>query len=278
MSAALAALIVLTTPSAARADIIFDGRWRTPGLNSWDWLLNLEPGNRNKLTFVKSPRRRRSGYAADLRVGGNARSQRIEFLEANLFPAAEGKDHWWAWSLRIPSGSVVPSTVFVTQMNSDFNGTYCSIPRGGASNNLRLWNPVAGRPADRWYWTITGGNGSCRIRQIRIPKLRVVRNRWIDFLCRFRWSSTPHGLSKCSYRMQPRKAWRRAFRDHGPNLVSSPSAEGNLRVEQGLYKAAARPYVHLLQGGLVVADTRVQAARAAFGRVTPRGATRSVAR
>jgi len=264
-AAALAALVLASAAPAAFADVVFDGRWRTPGLNRWDGVLTLKAGNRNKLDYVTSPRRRASGYAADLRVGGNAASERIEFLEADLLPTAEGKDQWWAWSFYIASDSALPDIAFVTQINSKFNGTYCSAARGGASNGLRMMNPVAGRPADRWYWTITGGSGTCRIEQIRIPRLGVVRNRWIDFLCHFRWSSTAAGRSSCSYRVQPHRAWRRAFDHVGANLVSAPNFAGNLRVSQGLYKAEAPPYVHVVQGGLVVADRRAEAAQAAFG-------------
>lgn len=270
---ALAALVLLAAAPAATADLVFDGRWRSPGVNDWDGVLQLKPGNRNKLRYVKEPRRRGRGYAADLRVGGNAASERIEFQETNLFSAAEGKDHWWAWSFRIARDSAIPDIAFVTQINSKFNDAYCSVQRGGASNSLRMMNAVRGRPSDRWYWTITGGNGSCRITQIRIPGLRVIKSRWIDFSCHFRWSSTPSGLSRCLYRVQPRRAWRRAFENAGPNLVRSPAFDGNLRISQGLYKAEAAPYVHLTLGGLVVADTRAEAERAAFGRGPPAAAT-----
>jgi hypothetical protein len=263
-AAALAALVLAAAAPAASADVVFDGRWHMHGLNRWDQVLTLKPGNRNKLGYVTAPRRRASGYAADLRVGGNAASERIEFVKANLVPAAEGKDQWWAWSFYIPSDSAIPSIAFVTQINSRFNGTYCSVARGGASNGLRMMNPVARHPADRWYWTITGGSGTCHIDQIRIPGLRVVKNRWIDFLCHFKWSSTAAGRSTCSYRVEPDRAWRRAFDRVGANLVSAPDFDGNLSVSQGLYKAEAPPYVHVVQGGLVVADGRAEAARAAF--------------
>jgi hypothetical protein len=265
LAATLVALALLGVASPAHAEIVFDGRWRTPDVNRWDEAVSLKPGNRNELRYVKSPRRRRRGYAADLRVGGTAASERIEFVKANLFPAAEGREHWWAWSFYVASGSVIPDAAVVTQIHSKFNAAYCSVPRGGASNGLRMMNPVAGRRADRWYWTITGGRGRCRITQIRIPGLAVVKRRWIDFSCRFKWSSTPAGISRCFYRVQPQVAWRPAFDDVGPNLVSSPSVAGNLSVEQGLYKGEASPYVRLVQGGLVVADTRAEAERAAFG-------------
>jgi hypothetical protein len=278
ISAAIAAVVVLAVAPAASADLVFDGRWRSPGANGWDGVLQLKPGNRNKLRYVMEPGRRGRGYAADLRVGGNAASERIEFQKTNLFSAAEGKDHWWAWSFRIARDSAIPGIAFVTQINSKFNDAYCSVQRGGASNSLRMMNAVPGRPSDRWYWTITGGNGSCRITQIRIPGLRVVKNRWIDFSCRFRWSSTPSGLSKCFYRVQPHRAWKRAFEDVGPNLVRSPAFDGNLRISQGVYKAEARPYVHLILGGLVVADTRAEAELAAFGRGTPAAATTRASR
>jgi Polysaccharide lyase len=265
LAATLAALVLFSAAPAASADVVFDGRWHTPGLNDWDGVLTLKAGNRNRLGYVTAPRRRTGGYAADLLVGGNAASERIEFLEANMIPDAEGTAQWWAWSFYIPSDSAIPSIAFVTQTNSKFNGIYCSVARGGASNGLRMMSPARGRPADRWYWTITGGRGSCRIKQIRIPGLRVVKDRWIDFLCHFRWSSSAAGRSNCSYRVHPQRAWRRAFDDAGPNLVSAPEEDGNLRVAQGLYKAEAPPYVHVVQGGLVVADTRTEAAQAAFG-------------
>jgi polysaccharide lyase-like protein len=268
ISAAITALVLLAAAPAADAGLVFDGRWQSPGVNNWDGVLTLKPGNRNKLRYVKAPRRRGWGYAADLRVGGNAASERIEFQE-NLFPNAEGQDHWWAWSFRIARDSTIPSIAFLTQMYSRFNGTYCSIPRGGASNSLRMMNPVRGRRSDRWYWTITGGNGRCRITHVRIPGLRVVKERWIDFTCHLRWSSTPAGLSKCYYRVQPRKAWRRAFKDVGPNLVTAAAADAGLSLSQGLYKAEARPYVHVTLGGLVIADTRAEAQRAAFSRKRP---------
>jgi hypothetical protein len=263
--AALVGALVLAPPSAARAALVFDGRWVKPGLNHWDQVVNLKPGNRNRLTFVTQPRRRASGYAADLLVGGNAESERIEFLKADLFSHAEGKAGWWAWSFLIRADSTLPDAVVVTQINSKFNGDYCSVAAGGAANGLRMVNPVAGHRADRWYWAITGGKGACRIKQIRIPGLRVVKGRWIDFLCYFKWSSGPTGVSSCSYRAQPRQAWRRAFAVGGANLVSSPSFAGNLRIEQGLYKGESAPYVHIVQGGLVVARTRDDAVRAAFG-------------
>jgi Polysaccharide lyase len=271
-AAAVLALAAIPAP-AASADVVFDGRWSTPGVNHWDQVLELKPGNGNRLRFVTDPRRRSAGYAADLRVGGNDRSERIEFQKGNLLPSAEGTDQWWAWSFYIARDSAIPSVAFLTQANSRFNGTYCSISRGGASNSLRMMSPDRRRRADRWYWTAAGGRGSCKIAQLRIPGLRVVKHRWIDFLCHFRWSSTASGRSTCGYRVQPRRGWRRAFDYRGPNLVSSPDADGNLRIAQGVYKAEAPPYVHVIQGGLVIADTRAEAANAAFGNARPPNAS-----
>ena len=262
--AAIAALAMLVVPGTAQGRVVFDGRWSAPGRDHWDAVVSLKPGNRNVLRYVTSPRRRSQGYAADLRVGGSSAAERIEFWRSNLIPDAEGTSQWWAWSVYVPSDRPVPRAVVVLQIASKFNARYCSIARGGASTGLRMTNPVAGRPADRWFWTVTGGRGRCRIRQARIRALPVVTDRWIDFACHFTWSSTAAGRSKCSYRVRPAKAWTLAFSDVGPNLVSAPAAPGNLSIQHGLYKSEARSYAHLVDGGLVVADTAAQATRAAF--------------
>jgi polysaccharide lyase-like protein len=255
---------LLSLPVTARADLVFDGRWAKPGLAHWDMTIFQKSGNRNQLDYTVSPRRRRAGYSASLLVGGNAQSERIVFLK-QVFKDAEGKDDWWAWSVYIPSGSEIPNTVYAVSLFSGYNGPICGLR--GPANSLYMTNPDPSRPADRWRYIVTGGKNTCSVRYADVRGLRVVKDRWIDFVCRFRWSSAPGatGLSRCYYRVQPARGWRLGFNVVGPNLVSSVEYPGALRVHYGLYKGEARPYVHIDLGGLVVADTRRQAEGAAFG-------------
>jgi hypothetical protein len=230
-----------------------------------------KPGNRNKLRYVVSPRRRRAGYSASLLVGGNAQSERIVFLK-QVFKDAEGKDDWWAWSVYIPSGSEIPNMVYAVSLFSGDNWPICGLR--GPANSLYMTNPDPSRPADRWRYILTGGKNTCSVRYADVRGLRVVKDRWIDFLCHFRWSSAPGGtgLSRCYHRVDPTRGWRLGFNVVGPNLVSGPKYPGSLRVHYGLYKGEARPYVHFDLGGLVVADTRTEAEQAAFGSAQPSAA------
>jgi hypothetical protein len=270
VSATVVALALLAAAPAARADVVFDGRWHTRGLNAWDARVSDEPGNRNKLAFVRSPRRRRSGYSADLKVGGNAASERINFVESPLFADAEGRDNWYAWSTYLPADANLPggrlsSQVDIASFFSKFNADYCDPSRGGAASTLFLYSDGRSRRSNAWRFKITGGNGSCTVRTHDIRRLGVPKEKWIDFLCHFRWSAVAGtALSKCYWRVQPRKRWRLGFTDTGPNSVRSPTTPGSLSIHYGLYKAEARPYVHIVQGGLVVADTKAEAVRAAF--------------
>jgi hypothetical protein len=202
-------------------------------------------------------------------VGGNDASERIVFLK-DVFARAEGKDDWWAWSLYIPTDSVIPNSVFAVSLFSKFNWPTCGFR--GPANSLYMVNPDPSRPADRWRYILTGGKGgACNVRYLDIPRLPVVKKKWIDFSCHYRWSSADAataetGISKCFYRVEPDTAWTLAFSDVGPNLISTAEFPGSLRVHYGLYKAEAPPYAHFDLGGLVVADTRQEAERAAFGR------------
>jgi hypothetical protein len=262
--ATLALLACLALPVPARAGIVFDGRWAKPGLGDWDMTIFQKPGNHNELDYVVSPRRRATGYSASLLVGGNAQSERIVFLK-QVFEDAEGKDDWWAWSVFIPSASEVPNTVYAVSLFSGDNWPICGLR--GPANSLYMTNPDPRRPADRWRYILTGGKNTCSVRYADVRGLRVVKDRWIDFLCHFRWSSArgATGLSRCYHRVEPAHGWRLGFSVLGPNLVSGPKYPGSLRVHYGLYKGEARPYVHFDLGGLVVANTRAQADQAAFG-------------
>jgi hypothetical protein len=272
LCATLAAAVALAVAPRAGAAIVFDGRWPKPGLNRWDTILDFKPGNANKLRYVTSPRRRRSGYSADLRVGGNAQSERIVFLK-QVFDDAEGKDDWWAWSVYIPSDSDIPNMVYLVSLFSGDNFPICGIR--GPANSLYMENPNPSRRADRWRYILTGGKATCSIGYVNVRGLRVVKDRWIDFSCHYRWSSSEDpsntGLSQCFYRVAPRRRWTLGFDVKGANLVSGPVYPGSLRVHYGLYKGESRPYVHFDLGGLVVATTRPEAERAAFGAGTPAG-------
>jgi hypothetical protein len=261
---ALTVAACLALPVVAQAGIVFDGRWAKPGLGHWDMTIFQKPGNRNRLDYVVSPRRRRAGYSASLLVGGNAESERIVFLK-QVFGDAEGKDDWWAWSVYIPSTSEIPNTIYAVSLFSAYNFPICGLR--GPANSLYMTNPDPARPADRWRYILTGGKNSCSVRYADVRGLGVVKDRWIDFVCHFRWSSSAGaaGLSRCYYRVQPARRWRLGFNVVGANLVSSAEYPGSLRVHYGLYKGEAAPYVHVDLGGLVVADTREQAERAAFG-------------
>ena len=273
VAAMLAAVIYLAAASTAGAGIIFDGRWNGPGLGNWDETISLKAGNANRLSYVRSPRRAGSNYSADLLVGGNAASERIVFLKT-VFDDAEGKDDWWAWSVYIHANSAIPNSIFLVSLFSKFNASVCG-PLRGPANSLYMVDPDPSRPADRWRYVLIGGKGTCHVRYVDVPGLRVVKQRWIDFSCHYHWSSVPAGargtgVSQCWYRTQPSTAWRLAFHDSGPNLVSTNEVPGTLNVHYGLYKPEARPYAHFDLGGLVVADTRQEAERAAFGgRATP---------
>jgi len=267
LAALLVAAGVLAGPATAAGGLVFDGRWAAPGLDNWDETIILKPGNANRLSYVRSPRRPGSAYSADLLVGGNDQSERIVFLKT-VFADAEGQDDWWAWSSYVHAGSAIPNSLFVVSLFSKFNESVCG--SRGPANSLYMTNPDPNRPADRWRYVLVGGKGSCHVRYVDVPGLAVVRQHWIDFSCHFRWSSAPvgapdTGLSQCWYRVQPSTAWRPAFRDSGPNLVSTDEVPGTLSVHYGLYKPEAAPYAHLDLSGLVVAGTRQQAERAAFG-------------
>jgi hypothetical protein len=262
---ALAAIAItgLAMPSAAHARIVFDGRWSGPGLNHWDTVLFMKPGNRNKLHYVTSPRRRGSGYSPDLLVGGNAASERIVFLKT-VFADAEGQDDWWAWSVYIPGDSDIPNSIFAVSLFSKFNWPICGLR--GPANSLYMVNPDPRRPADRWRYVLTGGKGGpCNIRYVDVRGLPVVKRKWIDFSCHYRWSSAATGRSTCYYRVEPDTGWTLGFDDVGPNLISAADSPGSLMVHYGLYKPEERPYAHFDLGGLVVADTRREAEQAAFG-------------
>jgi hypothetical protein len=271
LSATCAALAALAACAPAHAGIVFDGRWRSPGLDHWDATLVLKPGNRNRLAYVASPRWDGSRYVASLRVGGNAESERIVFVK-RVFADADGRDDWWAWSIFIPRDSHNPNAIYAVSLFSKFNASICGLR--GPANSLFVVNPNPRRPADRWRYMIAGGKGACTVSEVGIPGLRVVRGRWIDFSCHFRWSSAPAGdpqtgISTCYYRVEPRRSWTLAFDAKAPNLVSSLDAAGSLTIHYGLYKPESRPYAHLELGGLVVADTRSEAERAAFGPASP---------
>jgi len=193
-----------------------------------------------------------------------------------VFADAEGKDDWWAWSVYIPADSDLPSSVFTVSLFSKFNWPTCGLR--GPANSLYMVNPDPRRPADRWRYVLTGGKGgACNVRYVDIPGLRVVKEKWIDFSCHYRWSSaeagTPGtGISKCYYRVEPDTQWTLGFDDVGPNLISSAEFPGSLTVHYGLYKPEDLPYAHFDLGGLVVADTRGEAEQAAFGhRAAPAG-------
>jgi hypothetical protein len=267
VAAMLAAVIFLAAASTAGAEIIFDGRWNAPGLGNWDETIFQKAGNANRLDYVRAPRRPGSNYSADLLVGGNAASERIVFLKT-VFADAEGKDDWWAWSVYIHANSDIPNSVFLVSLFTKFNASVCGAR--GPANSLYMVNPDPSRPADRWRYVLAGGKGTCHVRYVDIAGLRVVKQRWIDFSCHFHWSSAPAGasgtgVSQCWYRAQPSTAWTPAFHDSGPNLVSTNGVPGTLSVHYGLYKPEAAPYTHFDLGGLVVADTRHEAERAAFG-------------
>jgi hypothetical protein len=264
--AALAGVVLLASAPRADAAIVFDGRWSKPGLGNWQTDLNFKPGNANKLDYVRSPRRRRSGYSASLRVGGNAQSERIVFLK-EVFKDAEGQDDWWAWSVLIPSDSTIPNMIYLVSLFSGENFPICGFR--GPANSLYAANPNPRRPADRWRYILTGGKNTCSVRYTGVRGLPVVKNRWIDFSCHYRWSSSMDpantGLSQCYYRVAPHRGWTLGFDVTGANLVSGAIYPGALRVHYGLYKGEARPYVHFYLGGLVVATTRAEAEGAAFG-------------
>lgn len=268
--ALLVALMLLVAAAPARGDVIFDGRWRTPGRDHWDATVFQKPGNRNRLKYVKSPRRRPAGYSADLRVGGNAASERINFVKVPVFADAEGKETWIAWSTWFPRDANLPAPqnqVDLVSFASKFNAGYCDASRGGAATTLFVYNPDPDRRADRWAVKLTGGVAACSIRTHPIAGLGIPRSRWIDFLCHFKWSAIGgRALSTCSWRVQPKRHWTVGFADTGPNNVRSAQFPGNLFIHYGLYKGELSPYVHVVQGGLVVADTRREAERAAFGR------------
>jgi hypothetical protein len=251
----------------AHARIVFDGRWLAPGLGNWDTVLSTKPGNANRLSYVTAPRRRASGYSADLLVGGNAASERIVFLKT-VFADAEGQDDWWAWSVYIAANSDIPNAMFAMSLFSKHNQPICGL--GGPANSLYMANPNPALPADRWRYVLTGGLNSCHRRYVDVAGLNVLKQRWIDFSCHYRWSSalagTPGtGISTCYYRVLPNVGWTLAFNDIGPNLVSIDTYPGSLSVHYGLYKPESSPYSHFDLGGLVVADSRAEAEQAAFG-------------
>jgi hypothetical protein len=261
---------VLAAAAPARGDVIFDGRWPTPGRDRWDAVVFEKPGNGNHLRYVKSPRRRPTGYSADLRVGGNAASERINFVKVPLFADAEGKDTWIAWSTWFPRDANLPAPqnqVNLVAFASKFNAVYCDSARGGAASTLFVYNPNPDRRANGWAVKLSGGVGTCSTRSHPIAGLGIPRSRWIDFLCHFRWSAIGgRALSKCSWRVQPKREWTVGFVDTGPNNVRSAKFPGNLFIHYGLYKGELSPYVHVVQGGLVAAETRREAELAAFGR------------
>jgi hypothetical protein len=269
LCAATILLALLLTAAPASAAVQFDGRWQTPGLNAWDFVDSSKPGNTNTLAYVTSPRRRATGYSADLRVGGaNQLGERIEF-QRTVFANATGRDAWITWSTFLPSDTGVFNAMYVTQVKSRYNASLCGNPGTlPASISFRMANPANfTAPATNWIVEVGGGVQSCgkRIYVLPAATFPLAKDRWLDWECHVHWAPTLVGLplTQCWMRLPP-AGWVQAFRDTGPNLERSASFDGDVIVRHGLYKAESETqYAHMFLGGLVIADTQAEA-EAAF--------------
>jgi hypothetical protein len=248
---------------------LFDGRFETAGLNSWPGVLNLKTDNSNRLSYVTSPRRRSTGYAAKLEVGGDdMKGERIEFGPLNLWDNdVEGREIWIALSHLIPSNQTLPDRVVLFQRNSKQQGMLCAPAGLGFSDAIQIYNPTPGKEADRWRFHTSGGVDGCTKKLWPIPKLAVVRDVWIDWLVHYRLhSTTARGpITEVFYRVD-NGAWVNPVSDtRQPNLVRARSSQGNFRWEGGLYKSESyTPYTTVYFGGMVIAPTRAYAEAAMF--------------
>ena len=258
--------------------MLFDGRFETAGLNSWPGVLILKAGNTNMLTYQTAIRRRSTGYAPKLEVGGdNGLGERIEYGPLSLWEnAMEGREVWIASSDRIPSGQVLPGdSVFLWQRNSQFNPQVCAASGLGGGDSISARSPGGGREVNYFTFNTSGGVGRCSQKLWTIPNLAVVRDRWIDWLVHYRFASTTDKgpITELFYRVATNEAspptmgpWVNPISDTTqPNLVRISSSQGNFRWEGGVYKAESyTPCTTVYFGGMVIGPTRADAEAAMF--------------
>ena len=275
LGASVAAYLLVISPPSTTApsrssSLLFDGRFQSAGLNSWPGVLNFKmPTNSNRLSYVTSPRRRSTGHAAKLEVGGeDMKGERIEFGPLNLWDNdVEGREVWIALSHFIPSGQTLPDRMILFQRNSKLQHLVCAPSGFGFGDAIQIQNPTAGQPADRWQFHTNGGVDGCTTKVWPIPNLAVVRDAWIDWLVHYRLHSTKSAgpITEVFYRVDNGN-WVNPISDTAqPNLVRTAASQGNFRWGGGLYKDESyTPYTTVYFGGLVIAPTRADAEAAMF--------------
>lgn len=255
---------------ARTTSLVFDGRFPSAsvGRGAWDRTFITKPGSDDAPVYQTAVRRRSSGAAALLDVGGDALAERIEFHKDLSAGVAEGTEYWIAFSVLIPRGPPDPfasgrETYF--QIVSKFNPVLCDVSRGGASTELEIVR-IGG--VDRWQWIQTGGKGKCWVTPVLLTGVPVVTDRWYDFVVHMRIGTVAADkpLTEIFWRNgRPNTTWRLALRSSAPNLARSLAFPGSIRIQHGLYKSQGPERSRVYEGGLVVAGSRSAAETAAFG-------------
>ncbi len=249
--------------------LLFDGRFESVGLNSWPGVVNLKSGHANMLTYQTAIRRRNTGYAAKLEVGGlSGLGERIEFGPLNLWDNdMEGRELWIAFSHQTPAGQVLPDRIVYSQRNSKHQAQNCESSGSGFADGIQMYHPTDGYPADRWQFNTSGGRDGCTQKTWQIPSLGDVRDVWIDWLVHYRFHSLSSDgpITELFYRVG-NGTWVNPVSDTTqPNLVRALDYEGSFRWEGGLYKGEGyTPYTTAYFGGMVIAPTRADAEAAMF--------------
>lgn len=275
---------LLVAVGSANAAIRFDGRFPSGtapqvtqaggNIGNWAFVDFTDPGNANVLAY-NTTLRRGTHAAADITIKPQA-GERIEFSK-DVFPGTtgEGKDVWFAWSVRLPSKLTdgtpfrLPPIMNLMQIPTRYVATYC-----GLGHNQEIGISYTGstpRDAHIWRAQVVGGNGSCTAKPFTMPQIPIVRDLWYDWSCHYHFTSVAaNAQNTCYYRING-SAWALGFNAPGvANLVRSPSFAGNVQVRHGFYRPGhwAQTYwqnSRVVQGGLVIADTRAEAEAAAFG-------------
>lgn len=270
-------------PPPPNPTLLFDGRFHTnpppfgTGADRWALLDSTDAGNSNQATYVLSPRRRSSEYAAKLQVGGpELHGERLEFQKEVFAGPIQHMDIWLAFSMRPESSISLALFANLMQRYTKYDssapapspgatGIQCYIPTGeisyrwvtGVSNGAKTWHQPN-------LTTLNGGH----------PNVADITGKWTDWLIRTKFERTA-GITEVWYRAATTGAtdnptmgsWSQLLNDTtSPTYVYSPTFDADLLIRHGLYKPGNRvaSYAVVEQSGLVIANTRADAEAGAF--------------
>jgi hypothetical protein len=129
----------------------------------------------------------------DVNVFGSGNSERNDLsLSQGATDCYQGRQQWWAHSVRFPSDYVVPPKGKTWHWGVIFNFHHTG---GGGQANLQ----VVSLPTGLAFWVAGGpsvvqGPGARNFHQAMIGP--VVKNTWYDFVYNVRWSSGSDGFVK----------------------------------------------------------------------------------